>query len=108
MHRLRTQRRSKQSDLRLKKEMTAVLTHDLRNPLASLSYLLQNLTLGSYGDVDAEAVKPLERANTNVLGLIESRNLMLEADKIGIRNDDSESNIFRLHHTYSAMYLRAS
>lgn len=67
---------------RLKAEMTAIVTHDLRHPLASLSFFLQNLLLGTYGDLSGDITESLERGHSSILTMLKQVDSVLDANKL--------------------------
>ena len=49
---------------RLKAEITAMVGHDLRAPVSSLSFLLDNLRAGTFGALSQEAGDKVEKPGT--------------------------------------------
>ncbi len=67
---------------RLKREFVAMISHDVRTPLASIKLTLELFAFGAYGSLSDEGVQRLladERSCTNLMGLI---NNLLELENL--------------------------
>lgn len=67
---------------RYRAEVTAMLGHDLRAPLTSLTLLLDNVGHKIYGEIPARLQDALERAQQSTGALVSMINRLLEADKV--------------------------
>ena len=67
---------------RLKAEITAMVGHDLRAPVSSLSFLLDNLQAGTFGQLPKEAGERVEKASDNVGTMLKLINQLLDAEKL--------------------------
>lgn len=87
---------------RLKAEIAAMVNHDLRAPVSSLSYLLQNLQEGTFGELPAEANKRIEKANDNVAQMLRLINQLLDAEKLEGGHLEIELKIIPLCELYDS------
>ncbi len=85
---------------RLKAEITAMVGHDLRAPASSLSFLLQNLKAGTFGNLPAEAVEKVNRASDNVETMLKLINQLLDAEKLDGGQMEVELKIIPLSELY--------
>lgn len=67
---------------RIKLEMTSMVTHDLRSPITGLSFTLQNVLLGSYGELPAKLNDSLGKSWCNLKSLLSLLDTMLDANKL--------------------------
>ena len=66
----------------LRKEIDAMVTHDLRSPLTSLQGFLELLELGKYGQLNEQGTKRLLMAERNVNYLIKLINDLLDVERL--------------------------
>jgi PAS domain S-box-containing protein len=67
---------------RYRAEVTAMLGHDLRGPLSSLTLLLDNAFKGIYGQIPSPLKDALNRAQQSTRSMVSLINSLLEADKL--------------------------
>lgn len=72
----------RKANQRLKAEITAMVGHDLRAPVSSLSFLLENLRAGTFGGLSPEAEEKVEKARDNVSQMLKLINQLLDAEKL--------------------------
>ncbi len=85
---------------RLKAEITAMVGHDLRAPASSLSFLLANLSSGTFGKLPAEAESKVEKAGDNVACMLKLINQLLDAEKLDGGKMEVELKIIPLSELY--------
>lgn len=66
----------------LKSDFYAMVSHDIRTPLASINGVLQLVTRGNYGEVPKEVESKLHSAEKNVDKLLELVSKLLEIEKV--------------------------
>jgi PAS domain S-box-containing protein len=66
----------------LKQQFTAMISHDLRTPLASVSNMLELTLAGAYGEVSDICASRMEVAQRNLTRLMSLINELLEMDKL--------------------------
>lgn len=66
----------------LKRQFVNMLSHDLRTPMTSLQFMLENFRLGVYGDVSNKAKQRLDGSITEVSRLIGLINQLLDIEKM--------------------------
>ncbi|HEY9787721.1 MAG TPA: ATP-binding protein [Candidatus Obscuribacterales bacterium] len=66
----------------LKRDFYAMVSHDLRSPLASIAGVLQLLREGRYGDIGEEARKKVVVAESNASKLLDMVNRLLQLEKL--------------------------
>ncbi|HEY9793606.1 MAG TPA: ATP-binding protein [Candidatus Obscuribacterales bacterium] len=66
----------------LRRQFLAMVTHDLRSPLASISLVLQTLAYGCYGKLPEDANRALDDAHESANRLLRLINSLLTVDKI--------------------------
>lgn len=74
---------------RMKQEVMAIVSHDLRSPLTSLQMTIDLLLSGALGNLSDKALQRLQRAHVSTEQLINLTNDLLEMDKL-------ESGVFLL------------
>jgi PAS domain S-box-containing protein len=67
---------------RYRAEVTAMLGHDLRGPLSSLTLLLENAFNGVYGQMPDSLRSALDRAQQSTRAMVSLINRLLEADRL--------------------------
>lgn len=67
---------------RLKKEVVAMVSHDLRSPLTSVGNFLSMLSIGVFGEVSSAAMSSCHTAERNVKRLIALINDLLDMEKM--------------------------
>lgn len=67
---------------RLKAEITAMVGHDLRAPAGALSFTVENLRSGTFGQIPSEADLQLARAQDNIKQMLNLINQLLDAEKL--------------------------
>lgn len=87
---------------RLKAEITAMVGHDLRAPASSLSFLLQNLKAGTFGELPEEAAEKVNRASDNVGTMLKLINQLLDAEKIDGGQMEVDLKIIPLSELYES------
>lgn len=65
-----------------KRELTAMITHDLRSPLAAVQAVLELLAMGVYGQQSSDAVLHLNMAEDNVNRVLRLINDLLDVEKM--------------------------
>jgi signal transduction histidine kinase len=65
-----------------KRELMAMITHDLRSPLAAVQAVLELLSMGVYGEQTTEAVEHLGLAEDNVVRVLRLINDLLDIEKM--------------------------
>lgn len=65
-----------------KREMMAMITHDLRSPLAAVQAMLELLSMGVYGEQTKEALEHLGLAEQNVNRVLRLINDLLDIEKM--------------------------
>jgi signal transduction histidine kinase len=85
----------KKPDL-IKRDVLAMLSHDLRTPLNSVLGFLQLLEMGTYGEIHPQGRERLAIAERNIIRLIELSNDLLDIEKLEsgvVAMDFSENSI---------------
>ncbi len=72
---------SKQNQ-RMKAEFSAMVTHDLRSPIAGLSFLLQNLRSGNYGTLTPDALEQISMSQLGIERILKLIGQLLEAEEL--------------------------
>jgi len=67
---------------RLKQEVVAMVSHDLRSPLTSILMTIDLLEGGAFGELNEKGVKRVARVKSSVATLIELTNDLLDLEKI--------------------------
>lgn len=88
---------------RLKAEISAMVTHDLRAPVAGLSFLLDNLSSGVFGSVSERAIEEIAQAQGSVEKMLQLINQLLDAEKLEGGHMEADIKIVPL----SALYEHA-
>lgn len=76
---------------RLRSEYSAMITHDLRSPVAGISYFLESLSKGLYGEFPASAHGDVDRALEGIDRVLALINRLMDADKL--EDGKMEANI---------------
>lgn len=71
-----------------KEEFASMLSHDLRTPLCALQITLALVLEGTYGDLSEQGVERLTYAESNLSGIINLVNQLVDLDKIESGNLD--------------------
>jgi PAS domain S-box-containing protein len=66
----------------LKQQFTAMISHDLRTPLASVSIMLELTLTGAYGEISETCANRIETAMRNVTRLMNLIDELLEIEKL--------------------------
>jgi PAS domain S-box-containing protein len=66
----------------LRRELVAMVSHDLRSPMTSMQVTLNILSSGALGELPAEAQKRVNRAELSLSQLVEMVNDFLEIEKL--------------------------
>ena len=85
---------------RLKREIAAMVTHDLRAPITGINFLLQNLEQGILGELPERAREEIVFAQESVDGVLGLINKLLDADKLESGRMECEMRPFRLTDLY--------
>lgn len=67
---------------RLKEEMTATINHDLRAPISALDFALQNIILGSYGEISEGMQTALKRSVRNLKSVLSLLDNLLDIQRL--------------------------
>ena len=67
---------------RLRAEITAMVSHDLRAPVSSLSFFIDNLLTGDYGVLNEKGRVQVARSRSNVGQLLRLTDQLLDAEKL--------------------------
>jgi PAS domain S-box-containing protein len=67
---------------RLKEELAAMITHDLRAPISALSFWADNMLSGTYGEVSQKTASSLRRTQRNLKGVLSLLDNLLDLDKL--------------------------
>jgi signal transduction histidine kinase len=67
---------------RLKAEITAMVGHDLRAPVSSLAFFLEDFSSGTYGSLPPRASERVQKARENVARMLKLLNQLLDAEKL--------------------------
>ncbi|MBX9567516.1 MAG: PAS domain-containing sensor histidine kinase [Candidatus Obscuribacterales bacterium] len=67
---------------RLRAEITAMVSHDLRAPVSALSFFVDNLSSGDYGELNEKGRTQVSRSRQNVSQLLRLINQLLDAEKL--------------------------
>lgn len=67
---------------RLKAEISAMVTHDLRTPITGFRFLLENFRSGNLGVLSAEALSQINQADASISQVLLLINQLLDAEKI--------------------------
>lgn len=67
---------------RLRSEITSMVSHDLRAPVSSLSFFIENLLSGDYGLLNDKGRLQVSRSRENVAQLLRLINQLLDAEKL--------------------------
>jgi PAS domain S-box-containing protein len=67
---------------RLRRELVAMVSHDLRSPMTSMQLTLNILSSGTFGDLSPEAKKRIDRAEFSLSQLVGMLNDFLEIEKL--------------------------
>lgn len=71
---------------RMKREFMAMISHDIRTPLTSISATLGMLSAGGFGDLSDEAMKRIEKDEDSLEHLMRLLNDLLSIEKIASTN----------------------
>lgn len=72
----------KKQNQRLRADVAAMITHDLRSPIAGISYFMESLSKGLYGELPQQAKLELNNAKIGVENVLAMINQLLEAEKL--------------------------
>lgn len=75
-------RRKEMEIERLRRDLVAMVSHDLRSPMTSLQVTLNILSSGALGDLPDSARKRVDRAETSLFQLVEMLDDFLEFEKL--------------------------
>lgn len=67
---------------RLRAEITAMVSHDLRSPVSALSFFIEDLLSGDYGSLNVKGRLQVSRSRENVARLLRLINQLLDAEKV--------------------------
>ncbi len=67
---------------RMKAEITAMINHDLRAPISALAFWIDNMLLGTYGDVTQNMEDTLKRTAKNTQTILSLLDNLLDAEKL--------------------------
>lgn len=67
---------------RLRRELVAMVSHDLRSPMTSMQVTLNILSSGALGELPSEALKRVNRLELSLTQLVELVNDFLEVEKL--------------------------
>ncbi len=67
---------------RLRAEITAMVSHDLRAPVSALSFFVEDLLSGDYGQLNDKGRLQVSRSRDNVARLLRLINQLLDAEKV--------------------------
>lgn len=67
---------------RLRAEITAMVSHDLRSPVSALSFFIEDLLSGDYGALNEKGRMQVNRSRDNVARLLRLINQLLDAEKV--------------------------
>jgi PAS domain S-box-containing protein len=85
---------------RLKQEISAMVTHDLRAPVTGLSFLFQNLDLGIFGELPEKARNEIRLAQDSADKIIQLINQLLDAEKLEGGKMETDMKLVRLADVY--------
>lgn len=85
---------------RLKREIAAMVTHDLRAPITGINFLLQNLKRGVLGEISERAKEEISFAQEGVDGVLALINKLLDVDKLEGGRMECDLRPFRLADLY--------
>lgn len=87
---------------RLKAEITAMVGHDLRAPVSSLSFLLENLRAGTFGELPEDVCEKIDKARDNVGQMLNLINQLLDAEKLEGGQMEVELRVIPLSELYES------
>lgn len=85
---------------RLKAEISAMITHDLRAPVAGISYFLEKLEKGLYGNISEAAQNDVEKAQEGTDKVLSLINRLMDAEKLEDGKMEADIKIIALSELY--------
>lgn len=85
---------------RLKAEISAMITHDLRAPITGISYALESLEHGIYGKLPERASLEMLSCQESVRKVLELINQLLDAEKLEVGKMTADLKVVPLSEVY--------
>ncbi len=91
---------ARKENQRLKSEIASMITHDLRAPVAGMSFLFENLEAGIFGEISERAKGEIANASESVEKMLALINQLMDAEKLEGGKMEADLRIVPLSEVY--------